>query len=278
MIIPPAPSGDMGWTEPDSEAEFSEYPYNNATSTESGHLFELDDTPGYERIRLQHRTGSFTEIQSDGTEIHKIVGDGYEIIAKNKKVLVKGFCSIEVQGDSSLHVLGNVYQKVEKNVVQTVKGNMETTVQGKCSLTGRGDIIINAGGATGEVVMNAPFAVTINSDLNVTGSITANKDISAVGNVTATKKMFAVLGMGTMGGITCGYSPEALLVPGVIMSSVSVITPTIEAVKVFATGAIAGATVADATGLLSTLRVAFNTHVHPTSSPGVPTGPTPNKG
>ena len=88
-VDPERPSEDYGWTEPESPASIAyppKYPFNNITQTPSGHMFEMDDTPGGERIRIHHRSGTFTEMHPNGDEVHKIYGDGYEIITKNKNV------------------------------------------------------------------------------------------------------------------------------------------------------------------------------------------------
>ncbi len=53
---PKEPRDTSLWQEPESQSpEFPAlYPYNRVTQTESGHKFEMDDTPSRERIRLQH--------------------------------------------------------------------------------------------------------------------------------------------------------------------------------------------------------------------------------
>ena len=111
------------WTEPESAANTNIgadgtayvplYPYNHVTQTESGHSFEMDDTPTRERIRLQHRSGTFTEMHPNGSVVQKIYGNGYEIIANDKNVLVKGVCNITVEGDAHFHVKGDKIEKVE---------------------------------------------------------------------------------------------------------------------------------------------------------------------
>ena len=42
------------------------YPYNHVVETESGHIMEIDDSPGAERLYRQHRTGTFEEIHANG--------------------------------------------------------------------------------------------------------------------------------------------------------------------------------------------------------------------
>ena len=68
---------DHSWTQPESAANTDYqpvYPYNNIQQTEAGHKFEMDDTPGRERVSLEHRSGTFTEIQPNGDEVHKKIG------------------------------------------------------------------------------------------------------------------------------------------------------------------------------------------------------------
>ncbi|MBT4654933.1 MAG: hypothetical protein HOB59_03540, partial [Gammaproteobacteria bacterium] len=45
----------------------STYPHNHVRMSESGHVEEWDDTPSAERLHKFHKTGTFEEIQPDGT-------------------------------------------------------------------------------------------------------------------------------------------------------------------------------------------------------------------
>lgn len=248
------PSGDTTWVEPDSQAEFSKYPYNHVQQTESGHSLEFDDTPDYERIRLQHRSGSFTEIQSDGTEIHKIKGDGYEIISKNSHVLIKGYCTVTIEGDSVLNVKGDVFQKIEGNVNQKVEGDLNTVVKGEAIVASESDVTISAGGLTGQVTLNAPLGVIINSDLHVGGSITSSSTIYGADNLIAGKKLFSVEGISTLGGLNVGVPDNpGPMAPGVINASVSVNVPKVNALILN-----------DVVGSVADMRWTFTTHTHPT--------------
>lgn len=108
------------WEEPISQANAStppQYPFNRATVTDFGHSIELDDTKGRERVRIQHGVGTFTEIHSDGSRVNKIVGDNYEIVAKNNNVLIKGACNITVIGDVKTTVSGNYTLDVTGDIV-----------------------------------------------------------------------------------------------------------------------------------------------------------------
>ena len=85
------PIGFDGFTEPESAANTNYqpvYPYNNITQTPAGHSFELDDTPTRERIRLQHRSGTFVEMHPNGDEVHKIYGNGYVITLGDQNISI----------------------------------------------------------------------------------------------------------------------------------------------------------------------------------------------
>ena len=98
------------WTEPASKMNSSEYPHSKVIETESGHMIEIDDTPGNERLLDFHKNGSFSEFTNSG-HVQKIIGDDYEIVAGGKNVLVKGKLNITVLGDAEINVNGETYVK-----------------------------------------------------------------------------------------------------------------------------------------------------------------------
>ena len=66
----------------------AKYPFNHVQESESGHIFEIDDTPDNERLYKEHMSGTFEEIHPQGTRVTKVVYDDYEIIARNKKIVI----------------------------------------------------------------------------------------------------------------------------------------------------------------------------------------------
>lgn len=99
-------AGGGTWNEPDS-AYAAEYPKNHVNESESGHVTEVDDTEGNERLHQWHKSGTYTEINASGDEVHKIVGKSYEIIADDSNVYVKGDLNITVDGDAKIQVKGD---------------------------------------------------------------------------------------------------------------------------------------------------------------------------
>ena len=101
----------------------SAYPYNHVHESESGHIHEIDDSPGSERLLRQHSAGTFEEIHPDGSKVVKVVGDNYEIIAGSSNVAIFGDVNITttgtvrelIKGDYHLEVEGDYTQKIHKN-------------------------------------------------------------------------------------------------------------------------------------------------------------------
>ncbi len=256
------------WTEPESPST-SKYPYNNVKQSESGHFEEWDDTPGAERIRTQHRSGTFTEVHADGTRVNKIVGDNYEITVKNNYVNIKGFCTVTIEGDSVVNVKGDKVERIEGNYYQEVFGNYEQVVKKKVKLTSGGDTAINVGGgALGTLRIVAGGTVDILSDLDVDGAI-AGESVYSRGAVTAGTGIHAgvlgsanpVAGISTLGGVAVGYPGPT--VPGVVTATASVNAPLIS-----------GVVVTDIRGTMEMIRLIYDSHTHPTprgmSGPPVP--------
>jgi hypothetical protein len=108
----------------------AKYPYNNSKATESGHVMEFDDTPGAERINIQHRTGTFTEIHPDGSRMEKIVNDNVQIIQKDGYIYIMGDEQRTTQGHLKVYIKGNAKVQIDGDVEWEVKGNMSLKVDG----------------------------------------------------------------------------------------------------------------------------------------------------
>lgn len=95
------------WSEPTTPYA-AQFPYNKVQQTESGHVIELDDTPGAERVHFFHRSGSFIEFHPNGTVVYKNMKDGYNLTMGDHHVKVSGKCHVAVDGGATLYVKGNV--------------------------------------------------------------------------------------------------------------------------------------------------------------------------
>jgi hypothetical protein len=97
-----------------------EYTFNKVKFTRSGHITEIDDTEGAERLHFYHKSGSFTEFHPNGILNKRTVNDDVEII----------------EGDFDLHVLKDHNITVEGNVNIIVGGNLVWTITGTFDVNG----------------------------------------------------------------------------------------------------------------------------------------------
>jgi len=121
----------VGWGELNLRGgQSSQYPYNNVHEYEGGMIEEFDSTPGNQRVTRMHPSGSYDEVLVDGTKTVKIVGTGYEIVLKDKKMYIKGDLDMTVDGNMSHFVKGDYTLEVGGNYYQTVGVSKQTKVVG----------------------------------------------------------------------------------------------------------------------------------------------------
>lgn len=122
------------WSEPITEYD-TEYPKNRVIETEN-HVIEIDDTSGAERIHIYHKSGSFDEFHSDGTEVKKIKAKKILIIESDENILVKGNKNIRIEGSKNIQIVGDLNTKVDGDAVIEIGGDGEITSTGSISITG----------------------------------------------------------------------------------------------------------------------------------------------
>ena len=226
------------WSEPNPKSvaqgtnpyPSSLYPYNHVFESESGHIFEIDDTPDYERLYKEHMSGTFEEIHPHGTRVVKVVYDDYEIVARNKKIVinaskstaasgldltVNGAVKQKITGDYILDIGGNFIRRVGKNEIVKVgaggSGNMETEILGSYNINVNRNYIATIGNGANEAT-DGNLTVTVTGKeertINKTQDITVLSDIS-VTSLTASISQtaftdFNITGLSTMNVISAG--------------------------------------------------------------------------
>ena len=138
------------WDEPETEYNAT-YPRNHVYESEGGHIREMDDTPGAERIHERHNSGSGYEIFPNGTKVTRVKGKNYNIVSDDEYCHIQGTARETIDKGLRIRVnaegiTGNNYN-IEvgqgSNVnVEVNGGNINLTTLG----TGEdaGDININA--------------------------------------------------------------------------------------------------------------------------------------
>ena len=147
----------------------AKYPFNHVFMTESGHVMEFDDTEHSERIHLYHKSGTFSEIDANGTKVNRIIGDNYEILERNGFVHIKGAVNITVEGDANV--------QVNNNLNMNVQGDMNVAVAGAYKVK------------ASSVILESTLATNVYSgtSLNLQASAAMNQKAGATWNVDAVR-------------------------------------------------------------------------------------------
>ena len=100
----------------------AKFPYNQVVESLSGHVTEVDDTPGAERLATHHKSGTVEVIEADGTKVVKVVGDNYEVVVGNNNVDISGTVTVNVAGSANITTGGSA------NITSTGNLNLESSM------------------------------------------------------------------------------------------------------------------------------------------------------
>ena len=192
--------GDDGTAFNEPETPYNAtYPHNHVYESEAGHIREIDDTPGAERIHERHASGTGYEIHPDGSKVTRVKNDNYDLTTGDHFAHIKGNSSTTVDGGVRVFVNAdastddhNYTIEVGNNAnvnIQVNKGNVNV-------VTSEGDINLKSGkniqmDATQGIFMTArTFSAEISSTWTerVQGNnLKTGDDIQLTGNkITAT--------------------------------------------------------------------------------------------
>ena len=182
----PSPFGSL-WEQP--IAPFGGiYPYNKVYETEAGHVLMFDDSTGHETISLYHRKGTFLDIDANGTQVNKIVGDGYTIYDRNGMIYVTGKCNltvgnsvnIMVMGDANVEVNGAANATFHRGVSVGVAQDLEIAVGGDFNIYTAGSFNVKTGQ---NITTESAGYSTMKTGLNWEVQSNADTSIKAASNV-----------------------------------------------------------------------------------------------
>ncbi|EAA6275618.1 phage tail protein [Salmonella enterica subsp. enterica] len=198
---PPIPlDSRILFKEPESSYR-GEYPYVHAMETESGHIQEFDDTPGNERYRLVHPTGSYEEVSPSGRRTRKTVEDLFDITNGDGNFLISGDKLVNVGANEIYYNMADRLHQIDGNDTIFIRGNQAKTVEGDGTLYVKGNIkIVVDGNADILVKGDAKTQVEGNHDYTVNGNVkwtvNGNVDMTVAGDWAET--------MSTMSSIASG--------------------------------------------------------------------------
>lgn len=142
--VPDITTADGGktWDEPYPSFN-AQYPFNNVSETESGHAFELDDTKGFERVQLSHRTGSTLEFLPEGHTKIKSQKSRYDVTMGDHRSYVNGQKVETVDSDMFLRVNGKL--RIECGDLEIISAN-KTQIASNDDMNVRSGKTLNLGG------------------------------------------------------------------------------------------------------------------------------------
>lgn len=160
--------GDLGVDLDVPDQEPSIFPFNQVQETPSGHSFEMDDTPGGERVLIKHRTGAGIELRADGSVLISTRKQRVEVVGGDSKVIVegegdlvyKGNVDLRVDGDFNVSVGGDYNIDVAGDKKEEIKGRHTKTVNRDQNYTIRGTRGTQVVGQSIDTVLADRYLVT----------------------------------------------------------------------------------------------------------------------
>lgn len=172
----------------------STYGGNYMFSTSSGHMFEMDDSPGSARLCLFHKSGSYIEIKDAGNLIEKIINDKLQIILGNYTSFIDGNSTNKVKGNVDTTILGNDNIDITGNNTMSITGNNTTSITGDDTISVTGNSKINVtGNNTVDVAGNNTVTISGSNSISTSGSSVSTISGSNTENISGDKKISAAM-------------------------------------------------------------------------------------
>lgn len=106
------------------------YPYNQAYQTPAGHLIEYDDSPGSERVRIKHKSGTDIHMLPNG-DLEIISNQSrYQVIGRDDTLVVKGIMNVIIESDACIKVKGDTVLETDGDFFHTVHGDYSLDIGG----------------------------------------------------------------------------------------------------------------------------------------------------
>lgn len=88
---------------PEPESPYkAQYPKNQVFESKSGHIIEIDDTDGDERIHIYHKKGTYIEIDKTGKLVIKSQDSSIDVSAADKHIYAKS--DINIASDANINI------------------------------------------------------------------------------------------------------------------------------------------------------------------------------
>lgn len=159
----------------------AKYPFNRHVVTESGHEWSLDDTPGAERVRLAHMSGSHFEYSANGRLTSVVVAGHHSYTKGGVTVTVDGNTDEKVGGSTRSSVSGDAHSEIAGHVTSMVQGDRREIVGGDHVTAISGDHVT---GVVGKTTYKIGKGFEIKGDSTLESKIDAGANLQFGADVT----------------------------------------------------------------------------------------------
>ena len=143
----------------------AKYPANSAYTTHGGHIIELDNTKGHERIHVQHKKGTSVELSPEG--------DMYSKVKKDFQLMVDG--NVEINSNKQITLTGKEGIKMNYGGTELNMGKSDFSMGGSSGSMNVDDYIVTSSSA--RVVSST--TLTLGSALETSVSATGLLSLSS---------------------------------------------------------------------------------------------------
>ena len=157
------------------------YPKNHVYESESGHIKEVDDTTDAERTQDYHKTGTYMEIDADGTKSTRVVANNYVVIASSDHVNIKGSCHVTIDSNCFTYIKGNWNVQVDGDKTEVVKGNVDETYGTNTNEHSHKTTVNGSHSETISSTQTSSVTGAVTESYGATQNTTAGKDITITG-------------------------------------------------------------------------------------------------
>ena len=163
----------------------SQYPFSQVDETPSGHVIEMDDTPGGERVLIKHRKGSGVELRADGSVVISALNNKVEVTGGDQTVIIEGNGNLVYNGNLNLKVSGDYNVDVGGNYNVTAGGNTSMKTKRDHFQEVTGDTELKYLQTRTEKIQGSNTSVRLNGDIL---SVKGKRDVMVEGDLDLSAK------------------------------------------------------------------------------------------
>lgn len=189
-------AGGKKWDQPPTPYDTT-YPYTNVFNSEGGHTVEMDNTYGKERLNISHKSGTYTEMNPDGSVTNRIRGDNFTIMEKSGAIIIKGACAITVDGNAYVKVNNALTVDVSGTATVNILNNANLNVSGALNISVVDSLNIQASAINMEAYMGD---ICLKAAGNIYTRAERNVEVTTGNNVNIDTKNLIQL--------NCGFASE----------------------------------------------------------------------